>query len=301
MFRTVIPALILMTSFVATSAHADIWAEADGFYADRKNNRSAIASARSLYKEILVTATGTDALRAASQLGRLAIYEGEMLLPKTASAARKEIFGDCWCKQPRVGGLIVPSGSCREPGFIDSISPQNLGEEHPAYYYFFGVCLAYWGEQGSLREKLAFSGDVTRAVDKGQALDTRFDGGGIHRLAAGVYSNPQADLLGLYQPDYALEEIQKALRVAAYPGDPSTGAAYYDNWQGMIQVLRELQEYDEAIAVMEEVLPELQELIEDDALPRGREPEAIFNYKMLKSHWQDLTSEVWEDSFGPNL
>src|SRR5690606_37194782 len=116
-------------------------------------------------------------------------------------------------------------------------------------------------------------------------LDTRFEGGGLHRLAAGVYSNPQARLLGLYQPDYAFEEIQKALRAEAYPGDPSSGALYYDNWQGMIQVMRELEETDEAIAVMEDTIAELQERIADESLPQGREAEAIFNYKKLKEHW----------------
>ena len=295
MLKKTIGAMALAMTMTAGTATADIWADADTAFADRLNDREAIAEARTLYKEILETATGPDALRAASQLGRLAIYEGEMLLPKSASEERMEIFSDCWCRDPRVSGLIVPEGDCREPGFVDAISPENLGEEHPAYYYFHGVCMAYWGEQASLRQKLAFTSWITWSIDEGQQTDTRFDGGGIHRLTAGVYSNPQADLLGIYQPEYALEEIYKALRSEAYPGDPSNGASYYDNWKGLIEVLMELDRNDEAIEALEEALPELQELIEEDELPAGRGPEAIYNYKSMKKFYEELTGDEWED------
>lgn len=288
---------------LAPMAKADIWTTADNYYAQRENNRDNIAKARQEYLSILGQVTSkTDKLRAVSQLGRLAVYEGEMLLPKNDRDGRRAIFQGCWCKTPKVTGIPpLVSGSCQEEGFVDAISPAKLGEAHPAYFYFYGVCLAYWGEQGSLSEKLAFTKKITDSITAGQNLDTRFEGGGINRLSAGVKSNPATKPLGIYAPATALNEINKALSEGPYTGDPSSGALYYDNWQGKVSVLMQLAEDNpsggykqQAIDTAKAALTELQGKIEDDDLPTGRGAEAKFNYGKLKDYYKQLTGTEWE-------
>lgn len=286
----------------AAAARADIWTQADNLFAQRENDRNKIAQARTEYLTILnqVTTAG-EKVRAVAQLGRLAVYEGEMLLPKTASAERKAIFGPCWCAEPKVTGVPpLVSGSCKSPGFVDKISPAAIGQNHPAYYYFRGVCLAYWGEQGSLAEKLAFTPWINDTLTEGLKLDTRYEGGGVERLAAGVYSNPAAKPLGLYKPAEALNLVNKALGEESYPGDPSNGANYYDNWQGKASVLRQLHEdtpnggyKQQAITLVTDTLTEMDDRIANDDLPAGRGAEFQFNYGKLKTHYKELTGDNW--------
>lgn len=294
----------LIASFVAmlglsTSAWALDWSAADALYAQRQDNRAVIAQARAAYLTLLGQATETaDKLRAVSQLGRLAVYEGEMILPKDASAERRAIFQECWCADPRVSLLGV--GSCAREGFVDAIHPDRIGQNHPAYHYFHGVCLAYWGEQGSLPEKLAFTSWISRDIRNGQAVDQRYEGGGINRLAAGLWSNPATRPLGIYNPQDALRAIDQALTAQAYPGDPSSGSSYYDNWQGKATVLLQLHADDPSGGHLQAVtdlttskLAEMDEKIEDDDLPARRGAEFHFNYKKLKEHYHQATGQDW--------
>lgn len=299
--RTLLVSLTLSLGLAAPALALD-WSQADALFNQRKDNRAVIAQARTAYLGLLNQATTkADKLRAVAQLGRLAVYEGEMVLPKNASADRKAVFSQCWCAQPRVSGIPpFVSGSCSSPGFVDKISPAALGEEHPAYFYFHGVCLAYWGEQGTLSEKLAFTPKVVDDIEKGQTLDTRYEGGGIGRLAAGVYSNPAARPLGLYKPNEALELIDAALAEQPFPGDPSNGSSYYDNWQGKASVLIQLHDDNpnggfrqQGIDMVTDKLTEMEEKIADDDLPAERSAEFHFNYKKLKEHYRTLTGQDW--------
>src|SRR5262245_59649748 len=100
----IISAVMALAS--ANSALAVDWSAADAAFAQREGNRAKIAEARTKYLEILgQVSESADRLRAVAQLGRLAIYEGEMVLPKTARDERREIFSQCWCKQPKVTGV----------------------------------------------------------------------------------------------------------------------------------------------------------------------------------------------------
>ena len=66
------------------------------------------------------------------------------------TAARRAIFGECWCKNAG-----TTARTCSEPGFIEKIKGPI-----PEYYYFKGMCLAFWGEVGSVFEKITWSAEL---------------------------------------------------------------------------------------------------------------------------------------------
>lgn len=257
----------------ASAAKAD-WASADAAFGQRDGNRAKMAEARNEYLNLLSSSTdAADKIRAVSQLGRLAIFEGEMTLPKTATAERKSIFEQCW------------------KTIADAIKPGTNGiGENPSYYYVKGVCLAYWGEAAGPLASLPHVPMLKDLIAKGMALDTRFEGGGIFRLAGGVYSNKQAQAVGLYKPEEALGYAQSALQQSAYPGDPSSGAEYYDNWRGLALCQDENGLKNDAKATLEEQIAVLDELAAAGELPAGREPEARWNLAQMKAHLAKLNN-----------
>lgn len=291
-FSVAISALAVL----APAAHAADWATADTLFAQREGNRDAIAKARAQYRELLGQATAAeDKVRAVEALGRLAIYEGEMLLPKTDTAGRKAIFSDCWCENP-----VALSRSCGRPGFVDAISPAKLGQETQAYFYFHGVCLGYWGQQVGLVEQLAFVSKLQDDVAKGLAFTpANYEGGGVHRLAAGIYENPQARGVGLYDPDKALVEIDTAIAQPAFQGQEA-GNLYFDNFQGKISVLRQLEKKhpqagwnQKAIDLAAAALTSMQALLDAGTLPQGRSAEFKAQMGLIKVHYKELTGSDW--------
>jgi len=295
---------LLPLLIVVPAVHAnDLLATADEHFENRENNRSEIAKARTAYLSLLDQVEGDELVYVVAQLGRLAIYEGEMLLPKTARDERRQIFQQCWCKDPSVS--ILGGGSCRSPGFVEKIKTVG-GLEHPAYFYFKGVCMAYWGEQGSTVEKLAFVGTIESLITKAPTVDynlikgSDFEGGGAYRLAAGFYANPGAAVIGYYKPDDALVAIDKAIAAPASIGDPSSGTQYFDNHQGRVTVMIELnKKYPNAgwqqrgVDYANEMLLNMTDIIDFDTYPANRKPEFMFNYKMLQTHYKTLTGQDW--------
>lgn len=246
---------------------ADPFAAADALYAQRENNHAKIEEARTAYLALLNAgdASTPQKIRAATQLGRLAVYQGEMLYPKTDKDNRKRVFrAGCW-----------------EP--LEKISPAAVGETAP-YFYFKGVCLAYWGEAAGTIASLPYLPTLLNMIKKIDDADhpefRNFEGGGLYRLAAGVHSNPAARDFpgGLYNPTKAQAEIEAAL---ASPGvqDPVTqttvsGADFYENHRGKGTVLVELGKTAEAKAAYDQGIAVVTEAIDNDNLPVGREPEA---------------------------
>lgn len=302
MFKLAIVALPILTATQVAQAD-DVFTAADQLFEQREDNRQAIAQARNAYLGILNQVSGDQLVYAVSQLGRLAIYEGEMLLPKTARAERRAIFEQCWCAEPKVN--LLGQGSCAKPGFVEKIKTVN-GKEHPAYHYYKGVCQGYWGEQGSAVEKLAFVGQLEGHIKKGPTVNydlikgSDFEGGGIYRLAAGFYSNPAAAVLGYYKPDEAMVAIEKAIAAPASVGDPSNGSQYFDNHQGKVAVFIELdKKYPNAgwkqkgIDYANDILINMTDIIDFDTYPAGRKAEFMFNYRKLKEHYKTLSGQDW--------
>lgn len=270
MFQKSLKTFIAIAAIGAASfsvvAKADQWTEADALFAEREDDRAKIAQARAKYVAILDTATAKqDKIRAAVQIGRLAAYEGEMLLPKSAKAEREEIFGDCWRTH------------------LEKISPAAVGEKTPEYYYYKGACLAWWSEAVGTARALLNIELAKRILSESLALDTRFEGGGAHRLAAGVKSNPAArPLPGLYDIAEAEEQIYQALDATAYPGDANNGKTYYENMRGIFTVLVEAGKKDQAKAKAKEFIGVMERAVRIRRLPKGREAESRWVLAKLK-------------------
>jgi hypothetical protein len=247
---------------LSAPAFADQWTSADSLYAQRENNRAKIADARAAYTAILNAsgAAAQDKIRAATQIGRLSYYEGEMLLAKTDTAERKKVFKACW-------------------DALDKIKPTSGANAIPAtpnFYFYKGLCMAFWGEAAGTLASLPYVPTLLDMIEKGLAQDTRFEGGGIFRLAAGVYGNKKAQPLGLYQPEKALEMIEKSLVSAAFPGDANSGAKWFDNWRGKATALVELERNADAKTILTSGIAKINDLIDDDELPAGRTPETMW-------------------------
>ena len=294
MFQIVFALVTLVASSQALSAN---WDQADAFYSQRSNNRSAIAQARQAYIQILNEVTSKeDKIRAVAQLGRLAIYEGEMLLPKSATTERVNVFSPLWCE--KFNSLL----KCVKDGdIIKHIHPRLVGENE-AYYYFRGVSAAYWGEAIGGLYPAANIGILKNLIASGKQLDLRYEGGGIERLAAGIHSAPKArPLPGTYDAQLALEEITAATEREAY-GDGLPGSMYFDNWRGKAVVLLQLAAdaqsagdagkaaayKAEAKSILQTNIEEVELLIDLEELPNGREAETIAQFEMMKSMLNEM-------------
>jgi len=184
---------------------------------------------------------------------------------------------------------------------MEKISPAAIGEEHPAYYYFKSICEAYWGEVAGPMEKLAYSQWLKADIAKGVTLDTRFEGGGILRVASGVYSNPKAAPVQMYDPDRALGWATQSVASPAYPGDPSDGTQYYENLEVKVKVLMQLASdrpnsdfKQQAMNAATSMLSEMDERFALDDLPAGRAPEFRYTYVRTKEFYKELTGTDWE-------
>jgi hypothetical protein len=263
---------------IANVAKADLWSEAQDAFDQRENNRAKVAEARSKYLQLAEQSSGANRIKAVTQLGRLALYEGEMLNDKTQTAERNRIFGDCWCKS-------VNGGTCATPGFVELINPSVVGE-NAAYYYVKGACLAYWGEVQPLLVQIRWVGKVDEIITQGKArADMRFEGAGIHRLAAAFYANEKTRALGYFRPEQALESARTATAMTdAYPGDDQvSGPELYENWRTEYLALKALGRSDDANSLADEKITEMEEAEALGLLPESRIPESKFVIRCLKN------------------
>ena len=271
MQKSIILSVALAALSLAPAAKADVFAQADAAYAQRENNHEAIATARADYLAVLNgNSNRAQKIYAATQLGRLAIYEGEQLTPKSDTDTRKAIFSDCW------------------QNWVEKINPSAVGE-NPAYYYFKGVCIAYWGEVVSpilAIPKLPVLNDMIAKGKVGSNAD--FEGGGIWRLAAGVHSNPKAKPIpGAYQPQAAIEEIANALASQglkdARANEKVTGQKFYENWRGKATVALENGDVAGAKAAYQQGIAMIQADQANGTAPKSRKAETDWVLATMQS------------------
>ncbi|MBM4251981.1 MAG: hypothetical protein FJ146_08425 [Deltaproteobacteria bacterium] len=287
---------------LAHSAVAADFATADRLFSQRENNRAVIAQARSEFLQLLDSANNVnDKIRAAEQLGRLALYEGEMLSPKSDFANRRAVFGDCWCRN-----ASLFSRTCNEPGWVEKISPAAIGQRVPAYFYYRGMCIGYWGEASTVLEQAAFSGALRDTVNAGldvasqSAASSAYEGGAVHRVAANVWSNPLARAVGLYDAKKALAQIDRALAAPAN-GSQDPGSLYFDNHHTKIVVLKQLHSDEpsagwkqKAIDFANETLLDMMDRLAQDQIPASRAPEFQEIYDHIKISYRGLTGRDWQ-------
>ena len=244
---------------------------ADAQFALRSTTEDGIASvskALSLYRESLDTVGEEDLLYAVSQISRLYIYMGDLVLPLDASKQRLRTFDNCL------------------DTLKEHLEPEKFGKKTPNYYYFKITCLALWGKSANPLQALIRIPTLKHAIDEGLKLDTRFEGGGILRIIAAVYLNHKAKPLGLYRPKEAAEFMDRALKSKEIEDraylHPISGADVLENFYFQASALWENDRKDDAITLLEDTIAEYQELIEMDALFEGREPETMAYFKRTK-------------------
>ena len=262
--RPALLSVLLATSGVAMAAGP--FDQADQLFAARDGSASNVAAARAIYAAALPTATGADLAYVIQQLGILAQYEGTYLLPETASQnARKAALYD----------------QCRQASKkLDGDAAQIT---HFAYWKT--TCTAQWMKYASLGDRLGALGEIKANFDTivdanleikpELGLDTRYMGGGIYRTLSAIYDNNLSGLIRSTLPNgpKALTMVEHALASAAYPGDSNGGADYYSNYRYRAEALKFNGQTAQARQVLTDAIAEIQELIAEDSLPPGLEPE----------------------------
>ena len=235
---------------------------ADDLFAVREGNVENTQAARAKYLEIADSGVkGADLVRAVVGAARTIIYEGEALNGMTEKAdteRRRELFKMCFDE-------VMPR-----------ISPDKLGYESPAHYYFTASCMAYYAQVSGTLENLKNVKRLNDTLAAGMAVQGGdvYEGGGLGRVQAAVKSNPKAKPIpgGLYNPELALELINTSIESPAYPGN-FEGALFCENFRRKVDVLAELQRNDEGKSTGEQAIEEFNFLLELGEIPALLEAE----------------------------
>lgn len=242
----------LVAASLSLSVFAFDFGSADALFEQRELGASKIAQARLAYASDLTNLNGAEKIYAVEQLARLDYFEGLILGNNGNKDARKTIYQRCL-------------------DTLDAhISPVKVGPT-PQYYYWKASCLALWGNANGISASLGKIPELLRLINDGLALDTRYEGGGLFRLASAVYLKiPEIFGGGV---DKSLDFNNRALASDAFPDskDPSTstGDYFYNVYDQRAQALAKKGRKAEAIALLSEAI----ERIDAGDMPFGREPE----------------------------
>jgi hypothetical protein len=263
-------------AFVATctgTAFAADFSEADALMAKRGDGEAAVATARSAYEQMLPSLSGADLVYAVSRMAQLDTYLAEGVLPHELTDKRRAILLRC------------------HDQLLPRISPDVVGET-PEYYYWRGTCLALWADLATTMQRLTKVALLKQLLKGGMALDTRYQGGGIYRVFAGVAIHPGARPVGLYDPQGALEKLNQGIAAPAYRGDVLAGKDYYVNHHYKVEALRALNRKAEALEFARATVAEIEARRDSDTLPEGLEPETLHELKVIHNLVTELESEM---------
>ena len=240
-----------------------------------------------------------ETVYAFTQMNRLNLYRGGML-EGVSKNERKNALKSCIASTD------------------DAIETLPGHEPH----YFRLACLGLLGKISGPLERLKYVSVIKAEIPKALKQSTvdgkyvgGFEGGGILRVLAGVYSNLRAKIVHLYKPEEALSLVNIALETSGniyrpFP-ETMTGKDYYDNYyykgQSLIAVGMKTNAFDrvqEGYELLTSTLQTLNELIEAGELPKGREPETLF-YKhlmeVIKKNIEDCRGSRWNSCLEDNL
>lgn len=264
-----VTAVAVASVSVSVTAFGFDFGAADALFAQREEGAAKIAEARAAYTTGLTNLNGAEKIYAVEQLARLDYYEGLGLGEQGNKDARKAIYNRCL------------------DTVENHISPAKIGPT-PQYYYWKASCLALWGNANGISASLGRIPELLRLINDGLTTDTRYEGGGLNRLASAVYLKiPEIFGGGV---DKAFEFSTRALSSQAYPGslDPatSTGDYFFNVYDHRAQALAKKGRKAEAIALLKEAL----ERIDGGDLPVGREPETRMHKRDLEATLAALQS-----------
>ena len=242
----------LLTVFVGTSAAAYDFSEADALFKQRENNLGAISKARGLYEQALSGSSKEDLMHAVERLGKLAYYEGDLLLSQDESSKRKQIFSKCL-------------------EHVESINPSKIGKTG-TYFYWKTACLALWGRAAGMISAAGRLGELKDSMRQGLEFDAEYAGGGMHRVVATIHLRASW-LSGLQNYEKALLQINEAI---------AKGPEYFNVYVVKAEILKALDRDNEALQVLETAKRELEKLERAKQLPANLEPETRVFLKQIK-------------------
>lgn len=267
------------TSAVLSTSYAADFATADALWQQRDQGIPILEQSRQAYLDVIAQGelTPEEMIHATTQLGRLAIFEGSNFHNKDSQEgidARRQLFGDCWKTYlPAINPVSNKKGSLGDRTF-GKAKPFSIST--PNFFYWKAACMALYAEVSGTAENVVNVGRLTWTIRRGSELDTTYQGGGILRVHSGIISNAKAKPLGMYDPQMALQLIDTALAADPYPGTNVAGGEFCENYERKSLTLIELERGAEARALLEEHITTIEEAIELEELPEGREPETLF-------------------------
>jgi hypothetical protein len=269
----------LLCVFAASaSLQAYDFSAADGLFADRGAGPQSAALATQAYMEALGQTSGEEKIYAAVQIGRLASLQGVMYEGQIPLDVRKKVLESC----------------------IDSMN--TIKSSRQEYYYFSLTCIGARGKLASnLFDKFHYarmlSGMEAAALKSTQDVNGRyvggFEAGGILRVMAAVYGNPQAHAVGLYNPQKAFDFASAAVESGGgtYPPFKEflSGKTYWDNYyylgQAMVSLALKTENRGLVIQGAQKLLSTLdviQEKEDDLSLSKERQPEVAYYRTMMQ-------------------
>ena len=257
-------ALASLISFSSLGLAADFSA-ADSSFALRSDPVERVKSEQ-LYAGLVPTLSGGDRLYAIEQLSRLTYLEGS-LPPETDGDTRKPAFQKCM-------------------DYAELANPAAQGEDTPTYHYWKGLCLASWAKANGVLKSLEKAGEVIGHIEKGNALDPTYEGGGFYRLGSAVYLSLPAIFGG--DINKAADFSSKAIASPAYSGslnpDTDTGNYFYLAYLYAAQIAAKKESKEAAKAIAAAALAR----IDGGENPAGREPETALNRRDLQAYLDSL-------------
>ena len=274
-----IAALAIVGWAVSSLSLAHDFAEADAAFQERggangDGDLTKIGEAKQKYVQAIDSGiTGEDLVYAVEQHSRLCSYEIS-LTPESDSNGRKSIA---------VAGLKQ----------LEKIAPAKISKETPQYYYWHALLLSRRAQAEGPFSQVANLPAVTKSVDKGDALNTNYEGGGFRRLRGQIQSKTLA--IG-GSASKAETELEAATNAPAYDLEKDeakateSGAYFYSVFFYRAENLcKSLKKRDEALAILKGAVARL-EL--DDDYPVKRVPEVKYDLKQMK----DLLGKMEADS-----
>jgi hypothetical protein len=257
--------------FVAASlcstaaALAADFSAADAAFALRTEAASR-TSAEQLYAALVPSLTGSDRLYAIEQLARIAYFEGS-IPAESDTTSRKAGFQKCM-------------------DYAEQANASTQGEDTAVYHYWKGSCLASWAKANGVLKSLEKAGEVLGHIEKGNAIDPTYEGGGFYRIGSAVYLNLPAIFGG--DLNKALDFSQKAVASPAYSGslnpDTDTGNYFYLAYLYSAQIAAKKDSKDAAKAIAQKALAR----IAAGEIPVGREPETELNRREIQDYLDSL-------------
>ncbi len=213
-----------------------------------------------------------DRLYAFTQMGRSQIYAGGMLKGANLQA-RKEALTKCY-------------------KIAQSARKEFVGKQEPHYFYL--GCMAALAKISSVGTRLKLALKLPSAQKEALAASTvdgklvgGFEGGGSLRVSSGIASNIKAKGVpgGFYNPKRAIELAEIALNtptMQSHPFEPMSGKDYFDNYYYLAFAYSSLgmeeknfSHVETAYKIVTDQVKAIDDLIEANELPKGREPETM--------------------------